>query len=111
MIYNDLKGNNSNLSLGTVYRNLKQLEELGRIIELYRDVDLTEDCRMTLGEWMDKWLDEYMIFTVRESTLDSYRSQTENQVKRFVGDRQLSTLTTADIQKFYNKIKKQGSSH
>ena len=84
------------------------LKELHQLIELYRDVDLTEDCRMTLGEWMDKWLDEYMIFTVRETTLESYRSLTENQVKRFMGDRQLSTLTTADIQKFYNKIKKQG---
>ena len=63
---------------------------------------------MTLGEWMDKWLDEYMIFTVRETTLESYRSLTNNQVKRFIGDKQLSSLTTADIQKFYNKIKKQG---
>ena len=34
MIYNDLKGDNPNLSLGTVYRNLKQLEELGRIIRV-----------------------------------------------------------------------------
>ena len=84
------------------------LKELHQLIELYRDVDLTEECRMTLGEWMDKWLDEYMIFTVRETTLESYRSLTNNQVKRFIGDKQLSSLTTADIQKFYNKIKKQG---
>lgn len=34
MIYNDLKGDNPNLSLGTVYRNLKQLEELGQIIRV-----------------------------------------------------------------------------
>ena len=57
---------------------------------------------------MDKWLDEYMIFTVRESTLDSYRCLVNNQVKRFIGDKQLSSLTTAEIQKFYNKIKKHG---
>ena len=84
------------------------LKELHQLIELYRDVDLTEESRMTLGEWMDKWLDEYMIFTVRESTLDSYRAMVQNQVKRFIGDKQLSSLTTADMQKFYNKIKKQG---
>ena len=71
-------------------------------------LDLTEDCRMTLGEWLDKWLDEYMIFTIRETTLERYRSLTENQVKRFIGDKQLSSLTTAELQKFYNKIKKQG---
>ena len=84
------------------------LKMLHQMIDTYRDVDLTEDSRMTLGEWLDKWLDEYMIFTVRESTLDGYRCMTNNQVKRFIGDKQLSSLTTADIQKFYNKIKKQG---
>ena len=84
------------------------LKELHHLIELYRDVDLTEDCRMTLGEWMDKWLDEYMIFTIRESTLDSYRAMVKNQVKPFIGGKQIASLTTADMQKFYNKIKKEG---
>lgn len=84
------------------------LKQLHQLIDLYRDVELTEDCRMTLGEWLDKWLDEYMIFTVRESTLHAYRSMVEHQVKRFIGNKQLSFLTTADIQKFYNKIKKEG---
>lgn len=84
------------------------LKQLHQLIDLYRDVDLTEDCRMTLGEWLDKWLDEYMIFTIRESTLDSYRAMVKNQVKPFIGSKQISSLTTADMQKFYNKIKKEG---
>ena len=84
------------------------LKELHHLIELYRDVDLTEDCRMTLGEWLDKWIDEYMIFPIRESTLDSYRAMVKNQVKPFIGGKQIASLTTADMQKFYNKIKKEG---
>ena len=84
------------------------LKQLHQLIDLYRDVDLTEDSRMTLGEWLDKWLDEYMIFTVRESTLDSYRAMVKNQVKPFIGGKQIASLTTADMQKFYNKIKKEG---
>ena len=84
------------------------LKQLHQLIDLYRDVDLTEDSRMTLGEWLDKWLDEYMIFTIRESTLDSYRAMVKNQVKPFIGSKQISSLTTADMQKFYNKIKKEG---
>ena len=84
------------------------LKQLHQLIDLYRDVDLTEECRMTLGEWLDKWLDEYMIFTIRESTLDSYRAMVKNQVKPFIGGKQISSLTTADMQKFYNKIKKEG---
>lgn len=34
MIYLDLKESNPNLSFGTVYRNLKQLEETGRVIRV-----------------------------------------------------------------------------
>ena len=84
------------------------LKELHKLIDLYRDVDLTEECRMTLGEWMDKWLDEYMIFAIRESTLEAYRAINEHQIKRFIGNKALTSLTTTDIQKFYNKVKKQG---
>lgn len=84
------------------------LKQLHLLINLYRDVDLTEECRMTLGEWMDKWLDEYMIFKIKEKTMDGYRSIVEHQIKRFIGDKQLAYLTTADIQKFYNKIRKEG---
>ena len=84
------------------------LKQLHQLLDLYRDVDLTEECRMTLGEWMDKWLDEYMIFAIRESTLDSYRTMVKNQVKPFIGNKRLASLTTAEVQKFYNKIKKEG---
>ena len=34
-------------------------EKLHRSQEQYQDVELTEDSRMTLGEWLDKWLEEY----------------------------------------------------
>ena len=84
------------------------LKMLHQMIDLYSDVDLTEECRMTLGEWMDKWLEEYMIFTLRENTINGYRNMIEHQIKRFIGDKQLAYLTTADLQKFYNKIKKDG---
>ena len=84
------------------------LKQLHQLLDLYRDVDLTEECRITLGEWMDKWLDEYMIFSLRENTVHGYRNMIEHQIKRFIGDKPLTSLTTADIQKFYSKIKKQG---
>ena len=51
---------------------------------------------------------EYMIFTVRESTLESYGALIKNQVKPFIGNKPLSALTTSEMQKFYNKIKKEG---
>ncbi len=90
-------------------RTQKELmEKLHDHIEMYRDADLTEECKMTLGEWLDRWINEYMIFTVRETTLDSYKAMIKNQIKPYLGDRPLSALSTQEIQKFYNKVKKYG---
>lgn len=80
-------------------------------IEMYRDADLSEDCNMTLGEWLDKWLYEYAILTIRESTLYGYEMIVKNQIKPYLGNRPLSALTTNEIQKFYNTIKKRGRVH
>ena len=80
-------------------------------IEMYRDADLSEDCNMTLGEWLDKWINEFMIFTIREGTLSAYKSLIEHQIKPYLGKRPLSTLTTNEIQKFYNAVKKNGRVH
>ena len=84
------------------------LKLLHTALETYRDVDLTEESRITLGEWLDKWMDEYMMFTLRESTLESYSCLIRNQAKPFIGNKPLSALTTSEMQKFYNKIKKEG---
>ena len=84
------------------------LPKLNALKETYAGVELNEDSCMTLGEWLDKWLNEYVAFTVRESTLESYRDLANNQIKRFIGDKQLSALKTVDIQKLYNKVKTEG---
>lgn len=47
------------------------LDKLHQNIECYRDVELTEDSRMTLGEWLDRWLAEYKAGTVRPGTLEA----------------------------------------
>ena len=66
------------------------LQKLHSLIDLYRGVELTEDSRMTLAEWLDKWLDAYMVFRIRESTLRSYRTLIENQVKPHLGNKSKS---------------------
>jgi len=49
------------------------LDKLHQNIECYRDVELTEDSRMTLGQWLDRWLTEYKAGTVRPGTLEGHR--------------------------------------
>ena len=84
------------------------LKQLHKLIDLYRDIELTEECRIALSEWLDKWLNEYMIFTIKENTFRSYQRNIENYIKKYIGNIPLSSLSTTDVQKFYNKIKKQG---
>ena len=49
--------------------------------------ELTEDSRMTLGEWLDRWLAEYKDGTIRSGTLEGYRNYIENYIKPQLGDK------------------------
>ena len=83
-------------------------EKLHQNIERYQDVELTEDSRMTLGEWLDRWLTDYKENTVRPGTLAGYRSCIENYIKPQLGGKQVSLVTSQDVQKFYRKLKENG---
>ena len=84
------------------------LDKLHQNIECYRDVELTEDSRMTLGEWLDRWLAEYKAGTVRPGTLKSYRCYIEYYIKPQLGDKQISLISQQDIQRMYRRLKTEG---
>ena len=86
------------------------LDKLHQRIEDYRGVELTEDSKMTLGEWLDKWLNEYMLFTIRERTWKAYETTVRLHIKPYLGDKQIAFITTADVQRMYNKLKRSGRS-
>ena len=81
-----------------------------KILE-YRGVELSEDSSMTLAEWLEKWLTEYKVNTVRESTLERYRTDLTNHVIPRLGYKKISFITTNDIQKMYTDIKENGRIH
>ena len=83
------------------------LPKLHRAIEAYRGVDLTEESRMTLGEWFERWFKDYAEVTLRPSTVRGYRRYAA-QINRSLGDKQISLITTQQIQRMYNKLKRDG---
>ena len=87
------------------------LDKLHQNIECYRDVELTEDSRMTLGQWLDRWLTEYKAGTVRPGTLKSYRCYIEYYIKPQLGDKQISLISQQDIQRMYRRLKTEGRIH
>ena len=50
------------------------LDKLHRDLEAFQDVELTEDSRMTLGEWLDRWMEDYGAATLRPNTCLLYTS-------------------------------------
>ena len=65
----------------------------------------TEPDKMTVGEWLDMWLKEYVTGAVKPFTLASYTAQCENHIKPGLGAIKLTALNSVQIQKFYNGLK------
>ena len=84
------------------------LAKLHRNIEEYRDVDLREESKMPLGEWLDRWLEEYAAPSVRPSTLEGYRGYVERNIKPYLGDKPVGKVTREDVQKLYRELQKNG---
>ena len=55
---------------------------------------------ITLGEWMDRWLEDYARPTVKLSTYGSYELYIRAHIKPQIGGLYLNTLTTDDLQRF-----------
>lgn len=84
------------------------LGKLHQNIETFRDVELCGDSRMTLAQWLDRWLDEYAALRLRESTMSGYRMYAEQYIKPCLGDKKMNSITPTDIQRMYTKLKKEG---
>ena len=84
------------------------LKKLHQNIEEYRDVDLSENSKMSLGQWLDRWLEEYAAPSVRPSTLEGYRGYVERNIKPYLGDKPVGKITREDVQKLYRELQKNG---
>ena len=88
--------------------NQKELTaKLRQNIDAYQGVDLTEDCRMTLAEWLDRWL-EQMALTLRPGTLEQHRGNFDRHIKPYLGQKKLTQLTAADLRELYRTLLERG---
>jgi len=81
--------------------------KLRQNIDAYQGIDLTEQSRMTLADWLDQWL-EQMAVTLRPSTLEHYQKDMANHVKPYLGAKMLTQLTASDLRKLYAILKRKG---
>ena len=81
--------------------------KLRQNIDIYQGIDLTEQSRMTLAEWLEQWLGQ-MSGTLRPSTLENYQKDMSNHVIPYLGQKSLSQITAADLRKLYDILKRNG---
>lgn len=71
-------------------------------VELSEKTYQTPD-KITLGEWLDKWENNYLV-NVKPLTVASYHTAINVHIKPALGAIRLQSLTTDDIQAFYQKL-------
>ena len=89
----------------------KLTTKLRQNIDAFQGVELTEQSKMTLAEWLDRWLEKYMTGAVRPGTLEGYRRDMDNHVKPYLGETLLIKLTSDDLQELYHHLLEQGRKH
>ena len=82
--------------------------KLHQNIDAYRGVELTDQSKMSLSEWLGKWLDERMVGTIRSHTLEGYRQDINNHVDPYLGQKQLSKITPSDLNDLYTFLLERG---
>ena len=82
--------------------------KLRQHIDLYQGVDLTEQSRMTLGEWLDQWLED-ISGTIRPNTMTRYQGTVARHIKPYLGDKPISQVKGKDIQRLYETLAKRGN--
>lgn len=70
--------------------------------------DYFEPSKMTLGEWVEIWLAEYM-GDKKWATVKHYKAQCKTHIIPSLGAVKLSSLTPPQIQAFYNRLQRDGS--
>lgn len=64
---------------------------------------------MTLSEWLDSWLEEYMAGRIRSTTMDVYRRDLDNHVKPYIGEKPLLKLSAEDLRSLYQTLMERGN--
>lgn len=64
---------------------------------------------LTVGEWMERWLEKYAKPVIKLSTYCSYEQYVRGHIKPLIGGKYLNTLTAEDLQDFFNDRAKNGN--
>ncbi len=82
--------------------------KLSQAIEKSALLDMSRTGSHTVETWLKLWYEVYAEPRLRESTKAYYHNYIDNHIIPKLGDIKLDKLTTIQIQKFYNDLRKNG---
>lgn len=93
----------------TVHGNKKDAErELTRLLHQLHNGDYVEPSKMTLGEYMQRWLDDYAATNVSAKTFERYAEIVRIHLIPALGRHQLPKLQPLHIQAYYSQALQNG---
>lgn len=60
---------------------------------------------LTLGQWLERWMEEIVVPNLAFTTAYGYRGMIENDLRPMLGDVPLQQLTPGDIQRYYTHLR------
>jgi len=82
-------------------------KKLAQIVANIDNGDFTELAKLTVGQWLDIWLKDY-ITNVKDTTRQSYAHNVMLHIKPALGAVQLQKLNAHTVQGFYNGLAESG---
>ena len=80
-------------------------QEMHKFIrEIEKGYHVTDD-KITIAEWIDTWLDVYIVRNVSPTTYSRYVGMIDRYIKPTIGTVQISELTTLAVQAWVNSLK------
>ncbi|WP_194175028.1 tyrosine-type recombinase/integrase [Desulfofundulus thermobenzoicus] len=83
----------------------KRLVDL--IAQLQKGVKINPE-KMTFGEFLDRWMQDYVMSNTSQRTIDGYESIIRNHLKPHLGDIPLQKLHPTHLRDLYSKLLKEG---
>lgn len=60
--------------------------------------------KITFGQWLAKWLSDYVVPNTRQKTIERYQGLVEKHIAPYIGQVELTKLTPSDIQALEAKL-------
>ena len=82
-------------------------QRLAQAVAAVDNKSYREPCKMTLGEWLDIWVDTYLK-DVKPRTLKIYQDDIRLHIKPYLAAVKLNELDTHTVQRFFNTLLRSG---